>query len=141
LADTRTIPRFRDPRVRAIAIDEEGAAIDARPATRLGIALDEDEAAYVFYTSGSTGRPKGIAPPHRQLLNRLEWMWREYPFAPDEVSCQKTALSFVDSLWELLGPLLRGVPSVILPDDAVRDPRALVGELRRHGVTRLWLVP
>src|SRR5690606_856298 len=125
LADTRTIPRFRDPRVRAIAIDEEGAAIDARPATRLGIAVDEDEAAYVIYTSGSTGRPKGIAPPHRQLLNRLEWMWREYPFAPDEVSCQKTALSFVDSLWELLGPLLRGVPSVILPDDAVRDPRAL----------------
>src|SRR5690606_40225974 len=95
LADTRTIPRFRDPRVRAIAIDEEGAAIDARPATRLGIAVDEDEAAYVIYTSGSTGRPKGIAPPHRQLLNRLEWMWRVYLLGPGEaVRCTRAARIF-----------------------------------------------
>ena len=68
-------------------------------------------------------------------------MWRKYPFQPDEMSCQKTALNFVDSLWELLGPLLQGSPTVILSDAVVRDPQQLVQSLARHGVTRLWLVP
>lgn len=97
--------------------------------------------AYVIFTSGSTGHPKGVAVEHRQLLNRLFWMWERYPFAPGEVGCQKTALSFVDSLWELLGPLLKGVPTVILPTEVVRDPRALVRELSERRVTRMWLVP
>lgn len=100
-----------------------------------------EDRAYVIYTSGSTGQPKGVAIPHRQLLNRLRWMWSQYPFANDEVSCQKTALSFVDSLWELLGPLLGGSPTLILHDAQVRDPKALVDALSRHRVTRLWLVP
>lgn len=100
-----------------------------------------NDPAYIIYTSGSTGQPKGAVVPHRQILNRLWWMWRTYPFQPDDVSCQKTALSFVDSLWELLGPLLQGSPTVIIPDDVVRDPERLVHSLARHSVTRLWLVP
>jgi non-ribosomal peptide synthetase component F len=75
--------------------------------------------------------------PHRQLLNRLRWMWAKYPFGDDEVSCQKTALSFVDSLWELPGPLLQGSPKVVLSDVRVREPKALVDALSRHQVTRL----
>ena len=97
--------------------------------------------AYLIYTSGSTGQPKGAIVPHGQILNRLWWMWRKYPFQPDEMSCQKTALNFVDSLWEMLGPLLQGSPTVILSDAVVRDPQQLVQSLARHGVTRLWLVP
>jgi acyl-coenzyme A synthetase/AMP-(fatty) acid ligase len=64
-----------------------------------------------------------------------------YPFAPGEVACQKTASGFVDALWELLGPLLHGVPCVIVPDEAVRDPPLLVDTLATSGVTRIWLVP
>jgi amino acid adenylation domain-containing protein len=97
--------------------------------------------AYLIYTSGSTGTPKGVAVEHAQVLNRLEWMWRRFPFQPGEVGCQKTALSFVDSIWELFGPLLQGVPTAILDEETVRDPVLLVTELARHRVTRLWLVP
>ncbi|HSH77597.1 MAG TPA: AMP-binding protein, partial [Herpetosiphonaceae bacterium] len=106
-----------------------------------GIEVAPDSLAYIIYTSGSTGQPKGAAVEHRQILNRLWWMWQAYPFAPDEVSCQKTALSFVDSLWELLGPLLQGIPTVILPDRTVRDLHLLVQSLGEHRVSRLWLVP
>jgi amino acid adenylation domain-containing protein len=100
-----------------------------------------EQMAYVIYTSGSTGRPKGVAVEHKQVLNRLAWMWEAYRFAPGEVSCQKTALNFVDSLWELLGPLLAGVSSVIIPDQEVKDPYALVERLAEHRVSRIWLVP
>lgn len=104
-------------------------------------AVDAENLAYVIYTSGSTGRPKGVAVPHRQVLNRLAWMWETHPFEAGEVACQKTSLNFVDSVWELLGPLLRGVPTVVLPDETVRDPRLLVEALAEHRVTRLWVVP
>ncbi|MEF7612900.1 amino acid adenylation domain-containing protein [Aquincola sp. MAHUQ-54] len=124
--------------VAAVCIDGE---LPHAPAPFPAPAFDPDRLAYVLYTSGSTGRPKGVANTHRQLMNRLEWMWRAYPFAAGEVGCQKTALNFIDALWELFGGLLRGVPAAIVPDAALRDPAALVDALARHRVTRLWLVP
>jgi amino acid adenylation domain-containing protein len=100
-----------------------------------------DDVAYVLYTSGSTGRPKGVAVEHRVVLNRLDWMWRAYPFEPGEVGVMRTPLNFVDTFWEILGGLLRGVPSVIAPEGVGRDPEAFIDLLALHGVTRLFLVP
>jgi amino acid adenylation domain-containing protein len=110
-------------------------------AQNLACSTTPADLAYVIYTSGSTGRPKGVAVEHGQILNRLHWMWRRYPFAAQEVGCQRTALNFVDSLWEFLGPLLRGVPTVIIPESVLHDSRAFLRELAAHHVTRLWIVP
>ncbi len=104
-------------------------------------AVSAESPAYLIYTSGSTGRPKGVVVPHRQILNRLQWMWQAYPFEPGEVGCQRTALNFVDSLWEMFGYLLAGVPAVVVPDQVVRDPQAFIEILGEYGVSRLWLVP
>ena len=97
--------------------------------------------AYVVYTSGSTGRPKGVMGTHAATMNRFNWMWRTHPFAQDETCCLKTAIAFVDSIWEMFGPLLAGVPSVILDTDQARDPAALRDALARHKVSRLLVVP
>ncbi|ESQ11495.1 MAG: non-ribosomal peptide synthase [Thiohalocapsa sp. PB-PSB1] len=100
-----------------------------------------DDIAYVIYTSGSTGQPKGIEATHGATENRLDWMWRTQPFDADDVCVHKTALSFVDSVWEIFGPLLRGVPSVILPEWLVQDIPRLIETLARYRVTRIVLVP
>jgi len=97
--------------------------------------------AYVLYTSGSTGRPKGVVSEHRASINRFAWMWRTYPFAEGEVCCQKTSLSFGDSIWEIFGPLLQGIPLVLIPDEVVKDPQLFVAALSANRVTRLVLVP
>jgi natural product biosynthesis luciferase-like monooxygenase protein/amino acid adenylation domain-containing protein/HAD superfamily phosphatase (TIGR01681 family) len=104
-------------------------------------ATTPDQPAYVIYTSGSTGLPKGVLGPHRGTINRLHWMWTTYPFEDGEVCCQKTAASFVDSIWELFGPLLQGVPTVVIPDLALKDPALLVQTLAERHVTRIVLVP
>ncbi|MBV9531367.1 MAG: amino acid adenylation domain-containing protein, partial [Bradyrhizobium sp.] len=99
------------------------------------------ELAYVLFTSGSTGVPKGVMGATKALMNRIDWMHEVYPFAGGEVACCKTSIGFVDSVWEMLGALLAGVPTVIIPDEIVLDPEALIALLGQHGVTRIVLVP
>jgi amino acid adenylation domain-containing protein len=103
--------------------------------------LKPDQLAYIVFTSGSTGVPKGIVVEHRVILNRLAWMAETAPFDAGEVACQRTALSFVDSLWEMLGPLLSGIPAVIVPDETPGDVDALLSLLGANSVTRMWTVP
>ena len=122
-----------------ISIDEP-AMLEGDPAPLITNGTAED-LAYIIYTSGSTGVPKGVAGSHRAAINRFEWMWKTYPFSAGETCCQKTALGFVDSVWEILGPLLGGVRSVIIPDELVFDPDAFVDLLARYEVERIVLVP
>ncbi len=100
-----------------------------------------DNLAYVIYTSGSTGTPKGVLGTHRGTVNGLHWLWKTYPFEADEVCCQKTAISFVDSVWEIFAPLLKGIPTVIITDSIVKDPQLFLETLGNHNVTRVVLVP
>jgi aspartate racemase len=100
-----------------------------------------DDVAYVIYTSGSTGKPKGVLGLNRGAVNRFMWMWESYPFEAGEICCQKTPLSFVDSVWEIFGPLLQGIPTIIISDETLKDPRQLVEILAAHRVTRIVLVP
>ena len=104
-------------------------------------AADPGNAAYIIHTSGSTGRPKGVVGTHQAILNRFEWMWRTYPFAGNDVVAQKTALAFVDVIWEIFGPLLSGIRLAIVPEDIVIDPPRLVPFLQRHEITNIVLVP
>ncbi|GAA3486532.1 amino acid adenylation domain-containing protein [Streptomyces cremeus] len=137
------------PRVRRLRLDEgpdEGTdqdqdrGLDEALSEALSGA-DPDAVAAVIYTSGSTGVPKGVALTGRSLLNRIDWMASAQPFGPDEVLCQKGPTGFVDGLWELLGGLLHGAPTVIAPPDAGTDPYLLTELLAAHRVTRLLVVP
>ena len=68
-------------------------------------------------------------------------MWQRYPFEQGEVCCLKTRISFVDSVWELFGPLLQGIPIALIPDEVIQDSALLVRELATQKVSRLVLVP
>ena len=126
---------------RVVYLDEDKEAIARQNNEPPRIVTGPLDTAYVIYTSGSTGRAKGVAGLHGSTINRFEWMWEEFPFDSTDIACQRTALSFVDSIWEMFGPLLAGVPLVVVPDDVARDTRALVDLLARQRVTRLLTVP
>jgi amino acid adenylation domain-containing protein len=127
--------------VDTLAFDVESLSADAEDAGSLSVPFSAEDRMYVIYTSGSTGSPKGVEGTHHASMNRFSWMWNAYPFLDGEICCQKTFLGFVDSIWEIFGPLLRGVPSVILPDEAIIDPAQLVELLSKYEVTRIVLVP
>jgi amino acid adenylation domain-containing protein len=141
LTQDRLVANLPLHRTRILRLDADEALLAAGQAENPGRHANARDPAYVIYTSGSTGRPRGVLGTHRNVLNRCAWMWRRYPFSPGEVCCQKTTLSFVDSVWEIFGPLLRGVPSVLLPNAVVQDVPRFVRALADGRVTRLVLVP
>ncbi len=137
-----SLQNFLPDNVREVVVcDGDSSDAAGKPTTNPSRSIGSGERAYVIYTSGSTGTPKGIEGTHRASMNRFYWMWRTYPFKAGEVCCQKTNLGFVDSIWEIFGPLLAGVPNVIIPHETARDPEEMLQLLAREHVTRIVLVP
>lgn len=130
-----------DPRLKFVLLDRDWPEIEKARADNPSSGASGASAAYVIYTSGSTGAPKGVVALHRGAVNRFNWMWKKYPFGPSEVCCSKTSLSFVDSVWEIFGPLLQGIRLVIASDAVASDSHRLVPFLADHSITRIVLVP
>ncbi|MEU4813018.1 amino acid adenylation domain-containing protein [Nocardia fluminea] len=97
--------------------------------------------AYVIYTSGSTGRPKGVVVEHHSVLNRIDWMQRQYPLGPTDVILQKTPSSFDVSVWELFWWAIEGAQVALLRPGGEKDPRELLDAVADFGVTVMHFVP
>src|SRR5215813_9358417 len=141
LTEHRLLETLPPTEAALLCLDSDWQQIALESADEPEILVSPENAAYVIYTSGSTGKPKGAVSPQLASVNRLEWMWRVFPFAANEICCQKTSVSFGDSIWEIFGPLLKGVPLVIIPDQTVKDPAKLIEALVANKVTRIVLVP
>ncbi|MDW5329211.1 non-ribosomal peptide synthetase/type I polyketide synthase, partial [Plantactinospora sp. KLBMP9567] len=138
---TPLLPAGAGPVVRLDTDWPEIASVGGAAASRPSGPAGPESVAWVIYTSGSTGPAKGVVSTHRAVVNRLRWGWRSHPFGPEDICCHKTALGFVDSVAEMFGPLLSGIPTVVLSAEATRDSRTLVRELADRNVTRIVLVP
>ncbi|HET7480605.1 MAG TPA: amino acid adenylation domain-containing protein [Rubrobacteraceae bacterium] len=107
---------------------EDAPAEDAR--------VSQENLAFVSYSSGTTGKPKGIANPHRAPVRSYLWRFGVSDYSPgDRVGCN------VFFIWEMLRPLLRGAATVVIPDDVIYDPNALVRFLREYEVTETLVTP
>ena len=126
---------------RAILLDEEAEQLRECSVANPICGVKAENMAYIIYTSGSMGQAKGVMGRHGGLLNRFYWMWERWPFRSDEVACQKTSVSFVDSIWEMLGPLLKGIPILILPPSVASNAAEMLIVLARERVSRIVVVP
>ncbi|OQY27012.1 MAG: hypothetical protein B6244_11795 [Candidatus Cloacimonetes bacterium 4572_55] len=102
---------------------------------------DANSLAYVIYTSGSTGKPKGVLCTHKGMINRLNWMWKTYPFETEEICCHRTSINFVDHAAELFSPLLKGVSLVLLTEEEMRDTAGIIDTLHKYKAARVLVVP
>jgi len=141
LTQEKLLDKVPGHQAKTICLDQEWRQIQQESEENPQSGITGENLAYAIYTSGSTGKPKGVLGLHQGAINRFEWMWERYPFEAGEVCCQKTTLNFVDSIWEIFGPLLQGIPIVIISEEGVKDPSRLVEELAQHEVTRIVLVP
>ena len=136
--------RFPDFAGTRVALDTDWKQIEKEEGSNLDAAsagITSSQLAYVIYTSGSTGTPKGVAAPHGGLVNRLKAQEYFAPFVAGDICCHKTAVGFVDSIVEALGPLSYGLPLVIAPAAVAKDAEALAALIAREAVTWLITVP
>ena len=98
--------------------------------------VGQDNLAFVSYSAGTTGKPKGIANPHRAPVLSYLWRFGISDYAPgDRVGCN------VFFIWEMMRPLLRGATTVVIPDDVIYDPNALIRFLEEYGITETLFTP
>jgi len=105
------------------------------------ISLDINRPFLQIYTSGSTGKPKGIIHNEKEHFVRFNWLWKEFEFNDREVVGQRTSVGFLPSIWELLGGLLAGIKTIIIPDNYVKNPLELCKLIKNEKITRISLVP
>ncbi|WP_278938194.1 non-ribosomal peptide synthetase [Pseudomonas helleri] len=101
----------------------------------------ENPIAWVLYTSGSTGKPKGVLGTHSACLARCDALLKHQPLVANDVCVAYTALTVVDSFWEIFGPLSVGAPVLVLAEPQALDFMGQVQLLQQHSVTRICLVP
>ncbi len=103
--------------------------------------LTPEDLAYVIYTSGSTGQPKGVQISHHAIVNRLDWMQREYGLTASDNVLQKTPYTFDVSVWEFFWPLREGASLVLAKPDGHKDPGYLSSLINDAQISVLHFVP
>ncbi len=98
------------------------------------------DAAYVIYTSGSTGKPKGVEVEHRSIVNRLNWMQRQFPLGPKHLILQKTPFTFDVSVWELFLWFFGNAALCFLEPRDEKDPERICEAVERRRVTTIHFV-
>lgn len=77
----------------------------------------------------------GVRLPHSIIMNRLEWQWQQFPYSSTEThGIFKTALTFVDHVSEVWGPLLNGASLVCVPREVTKNPEMLIPLLEKFEV-------
>jgi amino acid adenylation domain-containing protein len=126
-----------------VAVMEVGAgcAVEGMGERNLGRELrgsTVEDLAYVIYTSGSSGKPKGVMVPHRGVRRLvIEGGYAKFE-AGDGVGFASNP-AFDAATMEIWGALLNGGRVVVIGQDVLLDAKGLGEELKREGVSILWL--
>lgn len=113
------------------ALEEIEDADSANP----NYGYDENHIANIIYTSSSTGKAKGVLIRTRSIVNRLNWMWEEYPFIGTDVLAMQKSAALVAASWEIFGGLLKGVSTLLIPQDEVIDPALLWKNIVKYKIS------
>ncbi|WP_273727517.1 non-ribosomal peptide synthetase [Brucella gallinifaecis] len=116
-------------------VDTTGTVPEPSPAR------DSDAPVLMVWTSGSTGTPKAPVLTQKAVLNRLAWDRQAFGREEKAAILLKTSPSFVDSVAEILQPLVDGFAAIVPDPEAVRSPSGLLQAIYSTRPTRLVLTP
>ncbi|HET9280109.1 MAG TPA: amino acid adenylation domain-containing protein, partial [Flavitalea sp.] len=112
--------------------------VGSEPTNNLNIRIQPHNLVYVIYTSGSTGKPKGVQMEGTGLVNLLLWQDTQFSNKSRHV-LQFASLNFDVSFQEIFSTLCFGSTLYLITEENRRDPAKLVDELKRNGITHLFV--
>ncbi len=102
--------------------------------------IEGSSEALVIYTSGSTGKPKGVSVTHLALANTVSGLQSIHSPVPIEVAALWARPVYIPHHFEQWINIVRGITSVIVPDELAFDPAGLAALFKREGITQTFLV-
>ncbi|CBW75576.1 Non-ribosomal peptide synthetase modules [Mycetohabitans rhizoxinica HKI 454] len=130
-------PLLPATQAQTVMLETSWAQIATQPSTRPISVVRPHNLAYITYTSGSTGKPKGVMSQHRGAVNYLNFLVRHYRLTEADVVLNVASLAFDASVRDLLGPLVAGARTVLIPTAQAKEPHQYVRAINAHGVTKL----
>jgi amino acid adenylation domain-containing protein len=127
------------PGIGTLVIDDAYAEDHAEG--NLGISVTRDQLAYILFTSGSTGEPKGAMCEHAGMLNHIYAKLTDLRVGEGGVIPQTGPQCFDISVWQLVGALLVGGRTLIVPQEVVLDVERFVDTLVQGRASALQVVP
>ncbi|WP_298427968.1 amino acid adenylation domain-containing protein, partial [uncultured Kordia sp.] len=118
------------------------AAADRTYGTKnIDIVLSGDTLSYIIFTSGSTGTPKGAMVEHQGMLNHLYAKINDFHLDDNSNVAQTATQVFDVSIWQYMVALLVGGTTTVYVSDDAWDPKRLLENVEKHGITVLESVP
>ena len=102
---------------------------------------NSNDLAYIIYTSGTTGNPKGVLIEHRNVMNLLNYMERNYPVDCNDVYLLKTNYAFDVSVTELFGWFIGCGSLAIIGENEYKDVNAIINLIDKYKVTHINFIP
>jgi amino acid adenylation domain-containing protein/non-ribosomal peptide synthase protein (TIGR01720 family) len=97
--------------------------------------------AYIMYTSGSTGKPKGVSISNASVIRLFEKTDQWFDVRAEDTGVLFHSYAFDLSVWEMWSVFRRSARLLLLDQEIVRSPRALLSQLYASRVTLLTQTP
>jgi amino acid adenylation domain-containing protein/thioester reductase-like protein len=124
-----------------ICLDADAAKIAQYSEENLGLAIADDDIAYIIYTSGSTGTPKGVQIAHKTVVNLLTSIRTTPGLNAKDRLVSVTTICFDTSVCDNFLPLIVGASVVIAADEVAKDAVQLANLLLTSGATVMQATP
>lgn len=105
------------------------------------INVQPEALAYIIFTSGSTGLPKGVCVNQRSVINRIEWMQKNFILKDNDIILHKTPATFDVSVWEIFWWAIMGGTVTLLPAGEEANPEVIIQTIETNSVTTMHFVP
>jgi len=123
---------------RVLALDRIWPAVSSRPYDNPESVNSPDALACVLYTSGSTGQPKGVMLPQCAVV-RLVINTDFVQIAAFDRVAHAANTAFDAATFEVWGALLNGARLIIVSNEVLLSATMLASEIRKHGITTMFL--